>query len=219
MKQLENLWKEVDSCKDCKSTRNKLQHILGGGKENSPSLMFIFINPTHRNISSSEEYNGPRFPFIGTHEVWDILAKSNILSEEVTKRIRNNWNKDSIDFLLNSLIERKIYLTNVVKCTKPNAENPNSELTKKKLPLLFKEIEIVNPKLIVTFGQIPFKALTGKSIKLSEHNKRQKESKNLILYDSKEINGKIYKVFPCYFPVGRGNRKGAIELLSILKSG
>jgi uracil-DNA glycosylase family 4 len=216
MKELENLWKEIDLCEECRSFGNELQHILGGGEENNPSIMFVFINPTHRNISSHPDYSGPRFPFIGTNEIWNIFVKSNILSEEVIQKTKNNWNKDSIEFLLNSLKNRKIYLTNVVKCTKSNAENPTSNIIKKKLPFLFKEIDMVNPKLIVTLGQIPFKTLTDKNIKLSDYHKKQIESKKLILYDSKEINGKVYKVFPCYFPVGRGNRKEAIELLSIL---
>lgn len=216
MKKLENLWKEIDSCEECKISGNKLQHILGGGKENNPSTMFVFINPTHRNISSSPNYSGPRFPFIGTNEIWSIFVNGGILSKNLIQKIEDGWNKNSIDSLLKSLKNRKIYLTNVVKCTKPNAENPNTRLIKEKLSFLFKEIEIVNPRLIVTLGQIPFKAITGKNIKLSEYYKKQKKSDNLILFDSKEINGKVYKIFPCYFPVGRGNRKRAIELLGIL---
>ena len=84
--------------------------------------------------------------------------------------------------------------------------------------MLFKEIEIVNPKLIVALGQIPFRAITNQNIKLSEFYKRQKKSSNLILFDSRQINGRTYKVFPCYFPVGRGRRKEAIELLGILNN-
>jgi len=218
MKELENLWKEIDSCEECKKTKNKFQHILGGGEENEPLIMFVFINPTHRNISSYQDYIGHRFPFIGTNEIWNIFVKSGILPEEVIQKTKNNWSNDSIDFLLDSLRNRKIYLTNVIKCTKHNAENPNSKLIQKKLPLLLREISIVDPKLVVAFGQIPFKALTNENIKLSEHYRKQRESKELILYESKEINGKTYKVFPCYFPVGRGNRKEAIELLGIVNN-
>jgi len=43
---------------------------------------------------------------------------------------------------------------------------------------------------------------------------KQIKSRKLITYKSIKIKDKNYKVFPCYFPVGRGNPKLAIELLN-----
>jgi hypothetical protein len=44
------------------------------------------------------------------------------------------------------------------------------------------------------------------------------KSLKLITYKSKEIFGNKYDVWPCYFPVGRGKRREALELLKILQS-
>ena len=123
MNELEKIWKEIDSCEECRISRNKLQHILGGGEEKNPAVMFVFINPTHRNISSSPNYSGPRFPFAGVNEMWGVFSKSGMLPKDFVEKI-GKWNKGSVDFVLNSLKAKKIYLTNVVKCTKHNADNP-----------------------------------------------------------------------------------------------
>lgn len=209
---LSELWNEIDNCKECKDSGNKLQHILGGGKETNPKVMFVFINPTYRNITANPNHKGRRFPFIGTKEIWDVFAKSGIIDELVLKNFSN------ADFVVNEIKKKGIYFTNLVKCTKPNSELPDMKLINKKLDLLFKEIAIIKPNLIVTFGLLPFYAITGSKIKLSEFYNKQLKSNNLIIYNSKEIEGNIYNVFPCYFPVGRGKRKEALVLLKLIKN-
>ena len=61
--------------------------ILGGGKEDNPDNMFIFINPTHKNQSSSKEWKGSRYPFIGTRQVWRIFHKAGLFDNGLMKRI------------------------------------------------------------------------------------------------------------------------------------
>jgi len=209
---LSELWNEVDNCKECKDSDNKLKHILGGGKETNPEIMFVFINPTYRNITANPNHKGRRFPFIGTREIWDAFIKSGILDSSILKNFSN------ADFVINEVEKKEIYFTNLVKCTTPNSELPDTKLINKKLSLLFKEIDIVKPNLIVTFGLLPFYAITGSKIKLSEFYNKQLKSNNLITYTSKEIEGAAYNVFPCYFPVGRGKRKEALILLKLIKN-
>jgi hypothetical protein len=84
--ELIELWKEVDNCKECKFSKNRLQHILGGGKELNPKIMFIFINPTHRNITSKPEYKGPRFPFIGTTDLLKMFADAGLLEDDLLNK-------------------------------------------------------------------------------------------------------------------------------------
>ena len=72
------------------------------------------------------------------------------------------------------------------------------------LELLLKEVDIVNPKIIITFGNQVSSIILDKKISVSEVRKK---------YFDKEINGKLYKIFPVYYPVGNGifNIDKAIE--------
>jgi len=57
-------------------------------------------------------------------------------------------------------IERDdVYITNIVKCRPPDNRNPNPAEISCCLPIIKQQIEILNPKLIVTLGNIPTKTL------------------------------------------------------------
>ena len=47
----------------------------------------------------------------------------------------------------------KIYITNIVKYRPPNNRDPSSEEKASFLPFLYKQLDIINPKLIVTLGR------------------------------------------------------------------
>lgn len=66
---LEELWNVVDELNQRYFPENSLKPILGNGKTFRPKFMFVFINPTRANISSDQNWQGPRFPFIGTKSV------------------------------------------------------------------------------------------------------------------------------------------------------
>jgi len=59
------------------------------------------------------------------------------------------------------------------------------------------EINSVNPKNIITFGNQVSSVLLDKNIKVSEYRKK---------YDLIDVNGSKVKVFPVYYPVGQGMR-------------
>ena len=52
-----------------------------------------------------------------------------------------------------------IYIANVVKCRPPENRTPLPDEIAKCLPILARQIELVNPKLIVTLGNVPTQAL------------------------------------------------------------
>ena len=52
-----------------------------------------------------------------------------------------------------------VYVTNVVKCRPPNNRNPMSDEIAHCMGILERQIELVNPKLIVTLGNVPTQAL------------------------------------------------------------
>ena len=63
------------------------------------------------------------------------------------------------------------------------------------MDLLKKEIEIVNPKVIVLFGNQVSSIVLNKKISVSQYRKQ--------LFTDK-INSKEYKFYSVYYPVGNG---------------
>jgi uracil-DNA glycosylase family 4 len=215
--ELERLWAEVDNCSECKESGNRLQHILAGGQDEGPRIMFVFINPTHRNISSRPGYEGPRIPFLGTREIWNVFVKAGLLGNDFKRVPNGQWSQELIAKVIGAVKNEGFYFTNIVKCTEPSSKLPSRRKVRGKLPLFEREVAMVKPDLIVTFGIIPFEALTQTKIKLSEHYDKQKSSTNLLTYRNALIGGRSCDVFPCYFPVGRGDQKRALELLTFLR--
>jgi len=52
-----------------------------------------------------------------------------------------------------------VYISNIVKCRPPNNRNPSLEEAETCKPYVLKEIEIINPQIIVTLGKIAFSYL------------------------------------------------------------
>ncbi len=122
---------------------------------------------------------------------------------------------DFADRVYEHLSHRSFYFTNIVKWTGENSDLPDAQKIQTFLPILLKEIELVKPEYIVTFGLIPFSALVKESIKLSDYYEESVRCNTLKMFDLQCKHGS-YKVIPCYFPVGRGNPKRAARLLSML---
>jgi len=214
---LEELWKVVDKINKKHFPKHNLKPILGDGKMPRPKIMFVFINPTYANISSNPNWQGPRFPFIGTKPVWRIFHKAGLFDNRLIERINNSksWPLEFADEVLNHLKARSFYFTNIVKWTGWDAALPNAEKIKLFLPILEKEIEIVRPKYIVTFGLIPFENITKQKIKLSDYYSEVMRNKKLKFFKIGFGNFQT-KIIPCYFPVGRGEPKKAVEILKLV---
>src|SRR3989344_3539313 len=165
---LDKLWDVVEDLNHKHFPENSLKPILGNGKTFRPKVMFVFINPTHANISSDKNWQGPRFPFIGTKPIWRILHRAGMFDDELIEKINNSkyWSLEFTNIVLNFLKSKSFYFTNIVKWTGYDATLPNSEKIKLFLPILEREIQIVQPRYIVTFGHIPFENMAHRKIKL-----------------------------------------------------
>ncbi len=53
----------------------------------------------------------------------------------------------------------QVFITNVVKCRPPGNRNPAPDEVASCRPILQRQIELLNPRLIVTLGNVPLKAL------------------------------------------------------------
>mgnify|MGYP001560785031 CR=1 FL=1 len=207
---LSDLYRKVDRCNFCRLSKNILRHIHGSGARR-PKFLLLFVNPTYRNISSRAGYRGPRFPFIGVRQLWQILAAGGLINKSVALNLPNakNWSAEHTLKIQRGLLNNRLYLTNIVKCCLPHGNYPEIGLIKANLRHLRPELRIVRPKLILAFGGLVFKTLTGKNIKLKEYwsgrDKTEKETYREI------ISGLNFPVIPVYFPVGRGNPRLAIQ--------
>lgn len=195
---IEDLKKEYDKLQ-LEYGAKELDPIYNGGCENNPDICFVFMNPTGKNIASLKTWTGRKSPWIGTKNIWKLFKEVGLLSENTYKDIQSkkpkDWDYEFSDYVYEELTNNKIFITNLGKCTQIDARPLSDEVLKKYLELLFKEIDIIRPKVIITFGNQVSSIILNKKISVSENRKVCHE---LVVGKNK------YKVYPVYYPVGNG---------------
>jgi len=66
-----------------------------------------------------------------------------------------------------NLSKDQIYITNVVKCRPPDNREPKKEEIDACKPYLFKQIELLDPKLIILVGKYSVNTVLGLNLKIS----------------------------------------------------
>lgn len=195
---LESLNKKYDKLQ-LKYGDKSLSSIYNGGCINNPNIMFIFMNPTSRNIASNKSWEGLRAPWIGTKQIWKLFYELDLLDSNIYKKIKDikgkDWTEDFALDVYSNVKKHKYFITNLGKCTQIDARQLNDNVFLKYLSLLEKEIEIVNPKLIILFGNQVSSIFLDKKISVSKVRKEK---------HIKIINSKEYTCYPVYYPVGNG---------------
>ena len=182
-----------------------LDSITFGGCKKNPDICFVFMNPTARNITSSKEWTGLKAPWIGTKNVWGFFEKIGFIDEEMLNTIKSmkgkEWTVEFADSVYKMIEDRGIYVTNLAKCTQVDARYLDDSVYKKYLKLFMREMEIVNPKVIVLFGNQVSSIVLGEKISVSQVRKKEFLLK------------KKFKCYPVYYPVGNGifNMDKAVE--------
>jgi len=206
MKQTIQLHKQYDKLQK-KHGEPSLSSIYGAGCIENPKAMFIFMNPTGRNIASEPSWKGLRAPWIGTKQVWDVFYNLGFLNEDTYKSIKESkpedWSGDFCNKVYSEVEDNALYITNLAKCTQVDARPLKNSVFKDYFDLMFKEIEIVNPKIVISFGNQVSSILLGKNISVSNYAKDEKEI----------VNG--YPIYPTYYPVGQGRRNMPLALKRI----
>lgn len=215
---LRKLYNEIDACARCKKEKNPLRHILGGGQFRNPKFFFLFINPTHKNRSSHADYKGKRrYPFIGVRHLYKGLAEAGFLDAKLIAEIyERGWQTEDEDRIEKELRTHSVYISNFVKCAQPNPANPRRSVMKEDLPLLTRELELVNPRYVVTFGLLPLEVLTGVPHRLRDVLDTVKKGTYAPMC-SVPLNGKNYRILPCYYPLGHGNPPKAHKVLRYIR--
>jgi uracil-DNA glycosylase len=184
-----------------------LSSIYGAGCIENPRVMFVFMNPTGRNIAGEPSWEGLRAPWIGTKQVWDIFNDLGLLNNKIYKTIKEykpeDWSIDFSNRVYSEIEKNSVFITNLAKCTQLDARPLNNSIFKEYLDLMFKEIEIVNPEIVISFGNQVSSILLGENISVSNYTKDEKEN----------VNG--YDIYPTYYPVGQGRRNIPLALKRI----
>ena len=177
----------------------ELDSIYNGGCIKNPDICFVFMNPTGRNIASSKDWKGRKSPWIGTKNIWDLFHSLNLMNEDIYKKIKeikpNDWTEKFAEEVYEDVKVHKYFITNLGKCTQLDARVLPDSVYKEYLDLLKKEIEIVNPKVIILFGNQVSSIVLDKKISVSTCRKE--------LFKEK-INNKEYKFYSVYYPIGNG---------------
>lgn len=195
---LEDLKPEYDKLQK-KYGAKELDSIYNGGCTENPDICFVFMNPTGRNIASSKEWRGRKSPWIGTKNIWDLFYALDLMNEEIYRKIKtlkpNEWTEEFADKVYDDVKNHNFFITNLGKCTQVDARVLPDSVYQEYLELLKKEIEIVNPKVVVLFGNQVSSIVLNRKISVSQCRKE--------LFIDK-INDKEYKFYSVYYPVGNG---------------
>jgi len=146
-----DLEKEVAQCRKCALHQNRTHTVFGMGNPFS-ELMLIGEGP-----GQDEDKQG--LPFVGkSGQLLDkILAASGFSREE------------------------NVYIANIVKCRPPNNRAPESGEVETCLPFLIKQIETIQPKIIVLLGSTALRSLIDSEARITKARGKWIEWDNLLV--------------------------------------
>lgn len=205
--QLEDLQREYDKLQK-KYGAKDLDSIGGGGCKKNPNICFVFMNPTKRNIASSKKWAGLKSPWIGTKNIWDLFYNIELLDTDIYQKIRSmkgsEWTESFAEEVYSNVEKHKYFITNLGKCTQIDARELPDSVFLKYLDLLKREFVIINPKIIILFGNQVSSIVLNEKISVSQVRRK---------CFVKKIHGISYKFYSVYYPVGNGrfNIDKAIE--------
>lgn len=140
MNHTEKMMQRIGDCKLCELHENRSRIVYGSGAD-APSVVIIGEAP-----GRSEDEGGE--PFIGRSG--KLLCDA--LEELGFSRHAN------------------LYITNTCRCRPPENRTPKISEIKACLPYLQYELQELSPKIILTLGLTPAKALLGKDFKMGERH-------------------------------------------------
>lgn len=137
-KLLAELEKEVAACRNCRLHETRLNPVFGEGNP-SAGLLFVGEGP-----GADEDRIGR--PFVG---------KSGQLMDRIFEAC--GWNRRD-----------HLYIANIVKCHPPGNRAPDREERAFCLPYLYRQIEIIKPRIIVLLGAVALQSLVDPSYRITK---------------------------------------------------
>ena len=128
----------IENCKRCNLGMTRNKFVFGSGDPKA-DLLLVGEGPGEKEDLQGE-------PFVG---------RAGKLLDRVLKAIGYTR-------------EKKVFITNIVKCRPPDNRDPLPSEVKECSPYLDKQIDLIKPKLIVALGRVAGKTLLQKDILLKE---------------------------------------------------
>lgn len=150
---LDELKRECEACRRCELCESRNNIVFGVGNENA-DIMLIGEAP-----GENEDMQGQ--PFVG---------RSGKLLDEMIGEYGLSRDKN-------------IYIANMLKCRPPKNCDPKPSEQNLCIEWLDRQIEIIDPKIIVCVGRIAAQRLIGKDFKVTKQHG-----------EFVEINGRLYTV-------------------------
>lgn len=139
---MENLEAVRQSCLSCKncSLCERRTSLVFGTGCETSPVMFIGEGPGEKEDLQGEPFVGP------AGQLLDVMLK------------------------LIGLDRKSVYIANIVKCRPPMNRDPSPEERQACLPWLEKQIEIINPKIIVCLGRIAATTLIDSDFRITREH-------------------------------------------------
>ena len=189
--------------------------LYGTGKIKNPKVMFLFMNPTGRNVSTAKDWKGIRASWIGHKNTWKLLADIGVFDRKLSDIIQgmkpNDWTPEFAETVYKDIAKRGSYITGFARCTQPDARKVHDEVFRESRDVTLEEIRLVNPNIIFSFGNQVSTHLLTMPIKVSDWRGKKHD---LV------IGKKIFSVYPTFYPVGLGFRnigKAILDMKKVLK--
>jgi DNA polymerase len=109
----------------------------------------------------------------------------------------NEWDEKFADNVYDNVTAHKYFITNLGKCTQIDARPLPDSIYLEYLELTLREINIIKPKVIVTFGNQVSSIILGSKVNVSKCRKQCFKK----VFSESEI-----KIYPVFYPVGNGMR-------------
>ncbi len=176
-----------------------LHSIYFGGCNHRPRILFVFMNPTGRNIASYKDWTGPHYPWIGTKNIWDLFYKVALMDKDIYDKIKSikgkDWTVEFTEEVYRNVNKYGYFISNLGKCTQVDARPLPDSVYQEYLHFLYEEIKIVEPEVVVLFGNQVSSIVLQEKISVSTVRKKKFE---------REIDGKRFKFYSVFYPVGNG---------------
>jgi uracil-DNA glycosylase family 4 len=134
---LDELRAEIGDCQRCKLCRGRTNIVFGVGNPQA-SLMFVGEGPGRDEDLKAE-------PFVG--------RAGQLLTEIITKGMKRR--------------REDVYIANVVKCRPPENRNPEPDEIAACQPFLLRQIELIQPQVIVALGAFAAQTLLASRVPIS----------------------------------------------------
>jgi len=149
---LKNLYGEMQACHACPLAVTKTRMVFGAGNAAAPVLI-IGEAP-----GADEDKSG--LPFVG--KAGELLTKM-LAAIELDRKTH-------------------VFITNVLKCRPPENRDPNDVEVIVCLPWLKKQLEIIQPKLVLLLGRVAAHAILGGDASLAQLRKERYEYEGIPVF-------------------------------------